>query len=341
MYIEAEHRRNIARKRHGRYDWQITSLSQILKNRVYIGEWSYAKSNAKAVARRKKSIIKDFVEANSDAVLNVPALVDNELFEGAQVKLDQNKARTRRKSKNNYLLQRRCTCGLCDYKMVCITQSRNLKSGGRKSYHYYICSWKNKNATVPTTGHKCRLPQFRRDRVDMKVWEWLKKIMLDEKEIEQGFEDYKAEQAVINDSLIKQLAQIEREEKELNRELDKQTSAYIDLEGNDRARANIKTDIKRIEHLLDRLDAKQQEISAKIGQAENSEARIKNALQFATKIGEGFAKADGIFAKQREIIEALDVKVTLTVEDGKMKIYPEFVFNRAEEGLLYNQLNMV
>ncbi len=69
--------------------------------------------------------------------------------------------------------------------------------------------------------------------------------------------------------------------------------------------------------------------------------KIKDALQFAAKIRAGLVKANDNFAKQREIIEALDVKAALTVEDGKMKIYPELCFGKADEGLLYNQTNMV
>ncbi len=340
---EADHRRKIARKIHGRYDWQITSIAQILKNRVYIGEWAYAKSAARIAKRGGKTIIKDFVEANSDVVLNMPELrlIDDELFKVAQARLEQNKAMTRRKSKHNYLYQYRCVWGLCDYKMVCLTPGHKLISGEIKSRFYYICSWKNKNAVVPTTGQKCTLPRFQRDRVDTKIWEWLKKKMQDEEELEKGFEDYKAEQDEIKRTFLEQLNRLDQEEKELRRDLDKQTSAYVDLEGNEHARATIKANIGRIEAMLDKLNVKRQEITAKIQQAEASELKIKDALQFAAKIRAGLVKANDNFAKQREIIEALDVKAALTVEDGKMKIYPEFCFGKADEGLLYNQTNMV
>lgn len=165
--------------------------------------------------------------------------------------------------------------------------------------------------------------------------------MENEEELAKGFEDYKAEQQEINKTLLEQLDRIDQEEKELKRDLGKQTSAYIDLEGNEGAKVIIKTNIERIEAMLNKLNVKRQEITAKIQQAEISEARIKDALEFAAKIRAKLVKADGDFPKQREIIEALDVKVTLTVEDGKMKIYPEFCFSKAEEPLLYDQTNMV
>lgn len=337
---ESPNRISSTRKKLGRCEWRITSIAQILKNRVYIGKWTYAKKNNRAGKIAQRSIIKDFLEKNSNATLEVPALVDVELFDAAQTRLAENRKRLRRKPKGDYLLRRRCTCGLCDYKMVCITRKRPLKNG-HGYYSYYLCSWKNTNTVVPGTDHKCTLPQFKRDIVDKKVWEWLKKKMENESELLKGFEDYKAGQQKFNEPLLQRLEQIDREEKDLRRDLARQTAAYVELVGNERARAGIKADIGQIEKTLDKLDGKRQVITAKIRQVKIDEKRIRDALTFAREIRAGIAKADHRFSKRREIIEALNVTVTLTVEDGKRYICPEFVFSKEKEQFSYNDMIMV
>ena len=84
-----------------------------------------------------------------------------------------------------------------------------------------------------------------------------------------------------------------------------------------------------------------QDLATKVQQAEIDETRITDAPTFSSEIREGIIEADGNFAKQREIVEALNVIVTLTVEDGIKIIYPEFIFKGEKCQLLYNDTIMV
>ena len=98
------------------FDFRIGSVSLILKNRKYIGEYKY----------------QDVVIPNG-----VPALVDEELFNRAQEKLEKNKqAPARYKAPEEYLLTTKLFCGDCGRMMA--GESGTSGTKGVK-YCYYKC----------------------------------------------------------------------------------------------------------------------------------------------------------------------------------------------------------
>ena len=98
------------------FDFRIGSVSLILKNRKYIGEYRY----------------QDVVIPNG-----VPALVDEELFNRAQEKLVKNKqAPARYKAPEEYLLTTKLFCGDCGRMMA--GESGTSGTKGVK-YCYYKC----------------------------------------------------------------------------------------------------------------------------------------------------------------------------------------------------------
>lgn len=102
----------------------INAIARILKNRKYIGEYSY----------------RDFVVPDG-----IPALVEKALFERVQARMAKNRrAPAQRKAEEDYLLTTKLFCGECGAMMVgeCGTSSGN----GRK-YHYYRCVNSKRNKT--------------------------------------------------------------------------------------------------------------------------------------------------------------------------------------------------
>ena len=98
------------------FDFRIGSISLILKNRKYIGEYRY----------------QDVVIPNG-----VPALVDEELFNRAQEKLVKNKqAPARYKAPEEYLLTTKLFCGDCGRMMAGESGTSATKS---VKYCYYKC----------------------------------------------------------------------------------------------------------------------------------------------------------------------------------------------------------
>lgn len=333
---EAEHRRKVSDKKRGRYDWQISTIAGILKNPVYIGQWTYAKDKAHNVNRRNKSSIKDFINANANAMVTVPALIDRSLFDMAMSKLSDNAEHKRRPPMGEYLLRGHCTCGLCNYRTACDTRTHKAQ----KSRSYYACAWRKRADVVPTTGEKCTLPYYRQERVDSQVWDFLKEKLSNEKELKQGFEEWQADEGTEQQELALEVARQDKEEKDLRADLTKQTQAFIDLTGNPEAQTIIRQNIKRIEETLERVKTRRQEKTEKLQQAKERQTQIKTLLEFASSVSGGFAEAEHNFQKRREIIEILEVEVTLTVIDGKMKIIVEFCLSSEKGELLYNHTDM-
>lgn len=102
----------------------INAIARILKNRKYIGEYSY-----------RDVVVPD----------GIPALVEKNLFERVQARMAKNRrAPAQRKAEEDYLLTTKLFCGECGAMMVgeCGTSSGN----GRK-YHYYRCVNSKRNKT--------------------------------------------------------------------------------------------------------------------------------------------------------------------------------------------------
>lgn len=100
--------------------WSFQTLYQILKNRVYAGEYSYGKGEI---------IKEDFY----------PAIISKELFERAQRKRSENWG----KNKNNkfYLLSGFLFCSLCGEK---------LTGKNTSNYRYYLCNGKTRKNICPS-----------------------------------------------------------------------------------------------------------------------------------------------------------------------------------------------
>ena len=97
-------------------DFTACTIGQILKNRTYIGEYRY----------------KDVVVPHG-----VPAIIENELFERVQNKMNANKrAPARGKAIEEYLLTTKLFCGDCGRMMV----GESGKGCSGTVYHYYKCS---------------------------------------------------------------------------------------------------------------------------------------------------------------------------------------------------------
>ena len=101
----------------------INFVARMLKNRKYIGEYSY-----------RHIVVAD----------GIPAIVPQELFDRVQQRLEMNKkAPARHKAEDDYLLTTKLFCGTCGAMMVgeCGT------SASGRTHHYYRCVNTKKNKT--------------------------------------------------------------------------------------------------------------------------------------------------------------------------------------------------
>ena len=139
--------------------WSISTLSQLLRNKTYIGEGHFGATYPIVPEKRRTNEIYKKRQKTSARrrpesewiKIPTPAIVDETLFSRVQNRLKGNAAMARRNRKYDYLLSGkiRCACGY-SRQAACLQQGR---------YLYYWCSNRTSQLSSPpnmhTRGDKC------------------------------------------------------------------------------------------------------------------------------------------------------------------------------------------
>ena len=142
---------NVCNNRGGKHT--INSVAKILKNRRYIGEYSY----------------RDVVIPNG-----IPAIVPEDLFDRVQEKIEKNKkAPARHKAADDYLLTTKLFCGYCGAYMC--GESGRGRNG--TVHHYYKCVSVKKKRT------DCKKKPVKKDWIENLVISQTMKLVNDEETV--------------------------------------------------------------------------------------------------------------------------------------------------------------
>ena len=98
-------------KKRGYGQWSRKTVYRILKRETYTGTWHFGK-----------------IGASETIPVKVPAIISQDVWEAAQLKLSKNKRWAGGNMKNQYLLSKRLTCGCCGYKMTGIARKYKKKA---------------------------------------------------------------------------------------------------------------------------------------------------------------------------------------------------------------------
>lgn len=286
-----------------RGEWSFSTVARILRSEVYAGIW-YFKKTARS-GRRLTCTPKE-----NHIPVGVPAIVSRETWNLAQRRIDQNKLGAKRNTKYEYLLARRITCGGCGYKM-----------GGTRAgkFLYYYCP--SANADCP---RECHNPHtFRADKVDAKVWEWVRGFFEDEELLEAGIKRYRERNESETAPLRERVRVIDDLVKQREKELGEMQRDYRAMKNSaaKRTKATLLKDIEDAEKTLDNLEAQRAETLAALEQATLSEQDLRAIRDYAAEVRQGLDIANASFPERRWLIERLSVKVTLTIEDGQRIAY--------------------
>lgn len=290
----------------GKGQWWRATISRFLKDETYAGVWNYLKTNEEA----------------ENIPVEVPAIVPREQWEAAQEQLKKNVKYARRNRKEGrYLLARRIVCGSCGAKMTGAT-----REGGK--YIYYYCSHRWNNEAI----RECNNPMFKADVVDAMVWGIIEEAARDKDRLIAGLESYQAQQDDKIEPIRRDLALVEQLIEEKSQELNEEIE-NLSILSSKRAKAKKAADIERIEGTLDGLEARQAELEAKVEETSITDDQIIGIAAFAAQVAKDLdvireAEAKGeelpevkkvIFKAKRQLLDMLDVEVTLFVEDGIRK----------------------
>lgn len=287
--------------------WSKPCIAFMLKNETYCGLWHFGRRNTRAK-----------IVNPSDHVLSVevPAIVDRELWQAAQERLVKNREQARRNRKNEYLLSGRVTCGTCEAKMSGIAP---VVSG--KKTVYYKC--RARIAEYSTVD--CTLPYFRADQVDAVVWDWVKELLGDPAALEVSLAEYLADRDRINEPIRARLEIVDDlladNRSQLARLLDLYLAGDFDRE--------LLTERKtRLETTIRALDKERVGLAAQLERGALTPAEIQNIRDFAAKAAQGLARAETDFEERRGLLEDLNFQAVLAIEDGFKVARVSCVFGR-------------
>jgi site-specific DNA recombinase len=224
--------------------WGKSSVCFILKNPAYKGQAAFGKTKIgnkikkirpqKNSCEQSKKNSSTFTTKEEDWIyIQVPALIDESLFETVQEQLEENKKIARsRKRESRYLLQGLVMCGRCHYACSGRPLSENeIKKRGRGSnYVYYRCT--GTDASRFGGNKVCDNKPIRSDALDIAVWEEVKNLLKNPdrilKEYQRRILDLK--KSSNNQEYILLEQQENKLQRGISRLIDSYSQEYIDKE---------------------------------------------------------------------------------------------------------------
>jgi site-specific DNA recombinase len=171
------------RTRMGKTLWDTTYLKNLLQNPMYAGtryynKWTTVPSDS--APKRGKYVFRD---RSVWIGVKVPAIVSQEVFDQAQVKIQQNSQRYRHPPAHQ-LLGGLIECGECGCAYYSYRRywKRELLAGKRRVFHKaaYECKWRSReNTHARDRIERCRNPEIATHLLEDKVFELIRDVMLD------------------------------------------------------------------------------------------------------------------------------------------------------------------
>jgi site-specific DNA recombinase len=286
-------------KKRGRGKWCRATVGKILSREAYVGTWYYGKGNNRQNSREWWLAVE------------VPPLVDTETWELAQKQRRLNREMAKRNTKNQYLMRRRLTCGLCGTKVAGhpnIWRSKNASGVNL----YYRCP-ATEGAIVGVT---CDLPQFRVEEMDGAVWGWIESLLLNPRNLALGLREQQEERRRAARPLQERLDIIDDQIAEHQQQLDKLLDLYL---GGDFPKEMLTERKTRLEKTLASLKQERESFEKQLSANEITDEQIATIEEFASCIADGLQNL--AFEDKRRVINLLDVRGTLTMEERQKVAY--------------------
>jgi len=289
--------------------WAPEMIRNILKNETYTGTWHYGKTRViddgkVRKPRPKCSFGKQVARPKDEWVgVPVPAIISKAAFDQAQNRMKLNLQQSDRSRKYEYLLSKRLRCAKC---------GKTYQGRARRINNtYYYCK-----STERRPVKRCDMPVFRGRDVDNVVWTWVANIIQHPECIIAGLQDQQAEQGRSNQALTVRLELIESQIAENEVQLNKLLDLYL---SGDFEREMLTERRTRLEETMEKLRQEHVEVSSYLEQLVLSDDQVEDIKAYCESIKDVLDSAT--FEQKRHVLEMLDVRGTLAIEDNERVIY--------------------
>jgi site-specific DNA recombinase len=277
--------------------WCKATVAEMLKKKAYIGIWRYGKRGA--------------TDLQSLPVVRIPAIISETVWKAAEERRAQAARDSRRRTKYQYLLRRRVWCGQCATKM----SSRACKT--RRGVNLYYCCAVGAIGPAGTGSHTRTCSQnthFRVEQVDAAVWDKVRTWIMVPEQLRQQLDAYRAAQNTANEPLRERLDVVDSLLSENRDKLERLLDLYL---AGDFPKEMLTERKTRLEETISALESERATLEATLKAQTLTDEQIADILQFTARIQSGIEAADKDFRLRREVIDTLDVTVTLEVENGE------------------------
>jgi len=276
-------------RKHNKFaQWGKTSVTKILKNETYTGVWYYGKRKWVKVDGKKRQVYRPRDEWMS---VEVPTIIDKDIFEQAQKIMSSNKVRSKRNTKRNYLLRGmiKCTCG-----HVCSSYAKD-------DYHYYKC----RNKPTETWKKECST-RFgaRAEKLEHLVWERITGLILNPEYIEESVskrrDNFNQQTESISDKLAATNKAIDDTKRRINILLEQL------LEG-DFSKELVLEKKAHLDSKLSHLEEESHIYETQLSSFQISETEQETLVRYADYIRAGIDNID--FEGKRRILELFEIEI--------------------------------
>ena len=244
-------------------------------------------------------------------MVNVPALVSEDLFAAVQAQLKENRLRKRGQSSGDrYLLQGLVLCKRCGY--ACSgnggNSGRDAIAKGKTPYAYYRCAGSD---PFRFGGQRlCWNKAVRTDFLDAAVWDDVRSLLAEPDRIRV---EYQRRLERKNPDRDRELTQVAK----LISQVRKSISRLIDAYGDGMlAKSEFEPRITAARERLSRLEAEQKQTAAQAGEESELRLAIGRLEEFAKRVSESLEQPT--WATKREIVRALVKQIE--IDEGEVRI---------------------
>lgn len=289
--------------------WAPEMVRHILKNETYTGMWHYGKTKIVEDGKIRKpkpkcGFGKQVARPKEEWVgVPVPVIINKVVFDQAQKRMELNIQQSDRNRKYEYLLSKRLRCAKC---------GKTYQGRARRINNtYYYCK-----STERRPIKRCDMPIFRGRDVDNVVWAWLTHIIEHPEFIIAGLQNRQEEQGKSNQALNIRLQLIESQIAENEAQLTKLLDLYLSGEFPREVLTERRT---RLEETIDKLRKEHTEVSSYLEQLTLSDEQVEDIKAYCKSIRT--LLDDATFEQKRQLLDKLDVRGTLAVEENERVIY--------------------
>ncbi len=272
---------HVQKRKHG---WHPSTIRDILHDTKYIAKWGYTYDGSEKIN------------------VDIPEIVEEDLWEAAQTRLEENIAFRKQMTKYEYLFGRRLICGRCGKTMVCFSdwQANTL-------YLNYVCGGEKRDRRFGCKGYRVRA-----DLVDSIAWAWLSALLKDPDKLQAEIDIYKNRSEIENRPVFDQIDSTDEllveNRGQLQRLVDLYMSGVYSLE-------DVQERKSRLEHTIHSLEDQRANLAARLeGQALTND-QVDDLQAFAADIRGRLDTAS--YQEKAQLFRVLNVTGRLTIEGGR------------------------